>query len=198
MAFDSKLADQDGSLHYPKNWPSEFVTGDASRFAARYRAAKAAKIEFDKGISVTISEAYSSFVKFFLAFSAFEMFQEAFGINKPTDVQALDKKHNGGVIVQELRNIHFKNPQFFNFIEKKLDKGAVKKNLQKLTSGQDVCTIYLAKSFRHIFAHGILTPSADGSDPAITKKVGDIMYRYLMSIMDIDASTLAGNILAAR
>lgn len=198
MAFDSGLADQSGRLHYPKNWPNEFVSGDASRFAARYRAAKAARVDFDAGISEKVSDAYSAFTKLFLAFTAFEMFQKAFGITQPTDIQALDKKHGGNAIVKKMRAIHASSPQFFNFIESMLDSSAMKKNLAKLTSGQDVCAVYLAKSFRHIFAHGILTPSADGSDPKISKEIGEILYQYLMDIMDAEAAVLAGRIVSGR
>lgn len=57
-----------------------------------------------------------------------------------------------------------------------------------------VAFIYLAKSFRHIFAHGILTPSAQGSDPKITQEIGEILYQYLMDIMDSEAAVLAGKI----
>lgn len=198
MAFDTRLADQSGRLHYPRNWPNEFVSGDASRFAARYRAAKAARMVFDDGISEKVSDAYSAFTKLFLAFTAFEMFQKAFGITRPSDIRALDKKHGGHAIVQKIRVIHSSSPQFFNFIENMLDSSAMKKNLAKLTSGQDVCAVYLAKSFRHLFAHGVLTPSADGSDPKISKKIGDILYQYLMDIMDAEAAVLASKIVSAR
>jgi hypothetical protein len=198
LAFNTKLADQSGRLHYPKNWPSEFVSGDASRFAARYRVAKAARVDFDDGISEKVSEAYSAFTKLFLAFTAFEMFQKAFGITKPKDIQALDKKHGGHAIVQRIRAIHSRAPKFFNFIESMLDPGSMKKNLGKLTGGQDVCAVYLAKSFRHIFAHGILTPSANGSDPKISKEIGEILYQYLMDIMEAEAAALAGKVVFER
>lgn len=198
MAFDLRLADQSGKLHYPENWPNEFVSGDASRFAARYRAAKAVRVDFEDGITEKVSDAYSAFIKLFLAFTAFETFQKAFGVTQPSDIQALDKKHGGNAIVQKLRVIHSSSPQFFTFIESMLNSSAMKKNIAKLTSGQDVCAINLAKSFRHIFAHGILTPNAAGSDPKISKEIGEILYQYLMDIMDSEAAVLAGNILSAR
>ena len=190
MSFNPQLADSDGRKHYPSNWPNHYVSNDASRFVARYRIAKAAEINFDSGISGQIGNAYSAFTKLFLAYSAFEVFQKAFSLSSD-DINSLDNQYSGSNVVAGLKRLHDESPNFFPFIQSQLNSGPAKKNIDRFVTGNSVTALSLAKSFRHIFAHGMLTPSSDGSDSQITKRIGDVLYDHIMKIMDAEASLLA-------
>ncbi|MFV1922529.1 MAG: hypothetical protein ACMZ63_08000 [Methylotenera sp.] len=190
MSFNPQLADSDGKMHFPSNWPNKFVSEDAGRFVARYRIAKAAKVDFDGGISEKIGCAYSAFIKLFLAYSAFEAFQKTFSLSS-SDIDKLDQKYGGDQVVLSLKTLHNSSPKFFRFIQSHLNSGPAKKNISNFINGNAVTAISLAKSFRHIFAHGVLTPSSDGSESNTTKKIGLTLYNHLMHIMDAEAASMA-------
>ena len=51
--------------------------------------------------------------------------------------------------------------------------------------GNDPCNAtYLASAIRHLFAHGVLTPNANGANPEHVITICDVLYDALFSVMN--------------
>lgn len=165
-------------------------TDVVNRFIARFRLAKEFKeIKFDTYTSDT-AIGYNSLVKVFLAYSAFEQFLEIMGKDRSSVnsilIQYNSTKHINYILRED------KNKRFYDFLCTHLDKKRTdqkeEKKLTKVYNKSSDNIIYIASSIRHIFAHGLLSPSANRCKPETVKNICDCIFNFLIEVMDKEFS----------
>lgn len=185
-----------GTAHYPSSWTkwedakakgyAPFAFGfttyaDVNRFGARFRMARA----FD-GLSLgdygseTVA-GYSSLFRVFLCWTTFEQYLRALG-QQHDEASAWYAALLPDGLVGECRADDSAN-KFFQFIRQHTKRKA-KTMLAKHLAGESICPTYLAAGIRHVFAHGILTPNANGADPAAVARICDRLAAALLAAMD--------------
>jgi hypothetical protein len=178
--------------NYPKAW-SRFTSQNRTsnnidkyaRWAARFRLAKSFK-GLDLGdhyIDQDTPQLYSAIARIFLAYSAFEEYCSSIGIKtKEEDVKVLEDEESQRATIQIIRELDPKNA-FSGFLEKHLKSGN-QKMMQRFIDGQDVNISFLAKSTRHVFAHGILAAHSTNLSSECFEKISQLIANFLLDCMD--------------
>lgn len=153
-----------------------------NRFGARYRLAKAFKsIELDGYHAATVN-GYCSLTRLMLAWGAFEGLLIAIGKTKH-DLEQISSRYDYAGLLKELGK---SDPErrFFSFVRENIHNKNQKGEVQKFITGQPCCGLTLAKSVRHIFVHGLLTPSANQTEPTLAAAVCEQLTFCLFKVMD--------------
>jgi hypothetical protein len=171
--------------------------GTLSRWAARFRLAKSFKgIDVgDAYTGVDTPQMYSAIVRIFLVYSSFETYCKIFDIcaGHESEVEFLhssflERQPEQKGIISEIRNLD-KDNQLFQFLANHLSHKKTKGMMENFIRGGDVNVSFLAKSMRHVFAHGVLTANSGGLSPkrfdGISQKISD----FLLDCMDSDFDT---------
>ncbi len=179
--------------NYPKAW-SRFTSQNRTsnnidkyaRWAARFRLAKSFK-GLDLGdhyIGQDTPKLYSAISRIFLTYSAFEEYCSSIGINpkKEDDVKVLEDEESQKATIQTIRELDPQNA-FSGFLEKHLIRGN-KLMMQSFLNGQDVNVSFLAKSTRHVFAHGVLAAHSTNLSSECFEKISQIIANFLLDCMD--------------
>jgi hypothetical protein len=199
-------------MYYPKDWDKftkaikkkkaieilnlanedeKELLAKVNRFAARYRLAKS----FDGVILNRYNEetvkAYSSIIKVFLSYTAFEIFLKIIKKNEQTllqesfsDIQ-LKKISNSIITLNNDKNILSSIKEKMPFKIK--DSGNKTKLEVFLSKKGDYYKniLIVAEIIRHKFAHGILTANLNNSESKSTIKICEIITeRILFKVMD--------------
>lgn len=151
-----------------------------NRFAHRYRLARSFSGVGLDGYAYTTVAGYSGLFGAFLMWSAFEQLLKITGT--PQALYHPDDNaypHDFGVEAVKVEDPTFR---FYSMVAEKSNESA-KKQLNAFMTGQPFNFTYLASTIRHIFAHGILTPTANktriGAVVAITSLVNDAHFMIL-------------------
>lgn len=158
--------------------------GDITRVNARFRVAKSFNgIELNE-FSEKVKNGYSALIKATLVYSAFESYVKLFfEPNATICVNEEGKNLIGSLssqkIIDDIRKID-KKKKFYDFIAKNCNK-----TLKKILSKNDNPIVFL-ESIRHIFAHGKLTPTANGALPNDVVKICNILSDFFLEIIEED------------
>jgi hypothetical protein len=178
--------------NYPKAW-SRFTSQNRTsnniakyaRWSARFRLAKSFK-GLDLGdhyIGEDTPQRYSAIARIFFAYSAFEEYCSSIGIEtKEDDVRVLEDEESQRSAIQIIRKLDPKNI-FAGFLEEHLKHGN-KLMMQRFLNGQDVNVSFLAKSTRHVFAHGALAAHSMDISSECFEKISQIIANFLLNCMD--------------
>lgn len=155
-----------------------------NRFYARYRLARAFRGMTLEGYSAATTEGYNALTKVSLHWSAFEQLKRALRLQ---DSRELARKYEYSNYLGQIR-LADPDGKFFNFVVEQLDADALKKPVGDFLKGESCNTLVLAKSVRHIFLHGPLTPNVKGLAPATVTSICDALSQSLTEIMDHEFS----------
>ncbi|MBP6738716.1 MAG: hypothetical protein KA146_01940 [Leptospiraceae bacterium] len=174
-----------------KNEDEKELLKKVNRFAARYRLAKS----FDGVILNRYNEdtvkTYSSIIKVFLSFTAFEIFLQII----PKNEEILLKESFNDTELKKISNSIIKlnkDKNILSSIKEKLpfkpkDLGNKDKLELFLSKKENYYTkiFVVAEIIRHKFAHGILTANLNNSESKSTIKICEIITeRILFKVMD--------------
>ena len=161
-----------------------------SQWSARFRFAKSFK-GLDLGESYKTKDtplSYASITRIFLVYSAFETYCKALGIQcgDESQVRFLQDNSLRETTLLEIRQADPDN-KLFIFLASHLNRNNTK-IMNDLIEGK-VSTInisFLAKSIRHVFAHGVLTGNAGGLSAKRLEKIAKLSSNFLLECMDND------------
>jgi hypothetical protein len=167
---------------------------DIIRFASRYRVAKSFKGVLLEDFSSETTDGYSGLFQLFLSWSTFEQFLMISGLKQnDNDIRELFDKYNAANLCDEIRAFD-KGNVFYSFILSKVNNSH-KSEIEKLFADKPLNSSYLASGIRHIFAHGLLTPHANGSQPKNVVKICKLISDFLLNIVDSEFSKQMNNCL---
>lgn len=157
--------------------------GELNRLSARYRLAKSFEGINLKEYNKTTADGYSSILRVFLTYSAFEQLLACCGIKNNSLLQSLPN-YGSQEIDKKLRSI--KNYElFFETIFEHLDRENHRKQIRAfLNNNSDYNLLYLPAGIRHIFAHGKLTPNSKNIEPNSAIFISNVLVEFLFSVMD--------------
>lgn len=156
--------------------------GDVNRFLARLDVA----IKFEEarfsGFSGPTRETYSSLIRLFLAWSAFERMAHVIGMarNGTLNYQKLGELLSKVSLSGDKgtdRSIAALYP-----LLAETSKGALKRTLETAGSAQPLSATNLLKALRHAFVHGVLTAHAGGVRPARLRHASDLLTQQLIEV----------------
>jgi len=154
---------------------------DVSRFAARYRVAKAFQGITLDGYSGDTITGYNSLLRVFLTWSAFERFLRVIG-HTQTSIEPLLTPYRPNDCLAALRKDDI-GKTFYDFVAPRVNQDH-QSRLQEFSNGTLANPTFLASAVRHLFAHGHLTAHAGGSSPEHVDQVCEILVYFHMSVMD--------------
>lgn len=157
--------------------------GDVNRFGARFRVAVSFKEIVLEGYGSETADGYSALCKVFLAWSAFEAFMKVFDIDQKS-AETVINSYSATTVVSKIRTLD-ENDSFYKFIYERVNK-THQKQLDEYFTSNPCNALYLASAIRHLFAHGPLTPNASKVRPSIVCEICQLLYEFLIHVMDSD------------
>lgn len=193
--------------HYPRSWKKFIERSRESRqnptvnlltsnfpilsqWSARFRFAKSFK-GLDLGEAYKTEDTplgYASIMRIFLVYSAFETYCKALDCQAGDENQVKFLQDNAlrKTTLLEIRKLDSDN-KLFIFLASHLNKSntQIMNNFIKgEVSGINIS--FLAKSIRHVFAHGVLTGNAGGLSAKRFEKISKLISEFLLECMDSD------------
>ncbi len=161
-----------------------------NRFFARYRFARAFKGLDLEGYSDETTNGYNSLTKVTLHWTAFEQLCRAIKI---TNMRVIGQRHSYDECLKSIReadpqNIFFKSVKFHITTPDQINQ------LDAFINNGACSSLTLAKSIRHIFLHGPLTPNINGCSPNAVSDICDALCKSLVEIMDIEFASRASEL----
>jgi|GEM_PF-899107 len=193
--------------HYPRSWKKFIERSRESRqnptvnlltsnfpilsqWSARFRFAKSFK-GLDLGEAYKTEDTpsgYVSIMRVFLVYSAFETYCKALNCQcgNEDQVRFLQENSLGEKTLLEIRKLDSGN-KLLTFLASHLNRN----NSQIMNNfiNGEVASInisFLAKSIRHVFAHGVLTGNAGGLSAKRFEKIAKLISDFLLACMDDD------------
>jgi hypothetical protein len=153
-----------------------------NRFCARYKVARAFKgVELD-GIGDSTRLGYGAMLRLILVWGALEALVKALNANMYT-TKDFAERSNFSALLTELHG--FPDSQvFFKFVNKNLNNKSQSAEVDKFLQGKPCNCITLAKVVRHIFLHGLLSPSVKGADPTAVSNICNLLSDCLFEVID--------------
>lgn len=192
-----------GAGHYPTRWArwsdlrrlSEgprvlglaCTDADLNRFAARYRAAHAfSGISLD-GYSSAIEDGYSASIRLFMVYAAFDAACRSKKC-EPFSAGAWIDEFVGVEAVRSARGLDA-GDRLMNAILPHLRKALVPR-LTQYMSGNTSSVLPPFMAIRHLFVHGVLTPSFARTDPNAYAALCNHLSQTVLAALDDDFTTL--------
>ncbi len=166
----------------PKQSAHVLNDGDVTRFANRYRIARAfSSITFQDDFSMKAEnvDAYGAMMRTFLAFSAWEVLSMKEDDGKYGSCVGEDMQSQ---IRKQIRK-RYKSHAFIEFLAQRADKRA-ELILRGFMNGESTDPLSLAGGVRNIFAHGFLPANAKGTTPQATRDICGWLADYVMVNID--------------
>lgn len=154
---------------------------DINRFNARFRAASAFRSVMLEGYSDTVIKGYTEYTRLLMTYSAFELLLKIVGKTQVTVRADLDAA-GADSLLAELRELDEENA-FYHFIYARVNS-AHQAELSNYFANDPCNLAYLASAIRHIYAHGLLTPSANGGEPMVAAIISQKISNFLLCFMD--------------
>jgi hypothetical protein len=176
--------------HHPAVNPSSSNFSTLSQWSARFRFAKSFK-GLDLGEAYKTEDtprSYASITRIFLVYSAFETYCNALNIRCGDEAQVRFLQDNllRETTLSEIRKADPDN-KLFIFLASHLNRNNTQ-IMNNLIKGEvsNINISFLAKSIRHIFAHGVLTGNAGGLSAKRLEKIAKLISNFLLECMDKD------------
>lgn len=185
-------------MSYPTSWarycggvshvdPSAYglsaSVADINRWAARYRAAKAFRGILLDGYSESVQDGYSALCRVVFTWSAFERFLPIVGLTQDTCVELFNRSDSTEVAAQ-VASLDSKG-RFYDFVHARAN-ARHKAELERWRNREPHNFTHLDSAIRHIFAHGHLTPSVAGMEPAQSSVVCNLLCDHMLNVMDAE------------
>ena len=161
-----------------------------NRFFARYRFARAFKGLELEGYSDETTSGYNALTKVTLHWTAFEQLCRAIKI---TDMRMIGQRHSYDECIKSIREADPQNI-FFRSVKFHITTPDQKIQLDAFINNGTCSSLTLAKSIRHIFLHGPLTPNVNGCSPHAVSAICDALCKSLVEIMDIEFANTASDL----
>lgn len=181
--FQSQLA----AHHTARDLGFPCKDGDVSRFLARYRLADSFRgVTLDRYAAGTVA-AYSSLLRLFLAWSAFEQFAVVIGLRTRATLEhdridALLARHPSPRATVALRST---GRTFLEYMTTFVDSPSLKARI--LGRNQDPPSAgSVARGLRHTFAHGPLTVHGGGKRPKRLSALANALADWLLDVMRVE------------
>lgn len=152
---------------------------DVFPFGNRYRLAHAFQGLELAGYSSSTKQGYAALTRVTLYYSAFEAFLRATGKTAEVFLRGLDP----ATCLYDIRAADV-DGRFMRFVRMKLTKKSEQRAWDEFLRGRDCSPVILAAGVRHIFLHGDLTPSSNGTEPAICVAISERLTLALKRTMD--------------
>jgi len=95
------------------------------------------------------------------------------------------RNHKPIRLAGKIRDID-KEQAFWLFVQSRLHSPKQKQELENAYYGKTDNITILASSIRHIFAHGPLTPNANGTSPEAVINICSILCQFLVDVVDAE------------
>jgi hypothetical protein len=166
----------------------EHIEGNLTRVDARYSVAKSfQKVVLDDYAPSTV-EGYSALMRAFLVYSALESYVRVLNpkskkiCKKALMISDTERVRKLSETILKLDN----KRKFYQFILDFSDKKYMKEDLKSFYEGKEHNPVCLLASIRHIFVHGYLTPSVNGTTPKKVKKICDLLSDFFLEQIEND------------
>lgn len=169
----------------PNDYGFTAVNADINRWAARYRVARAFRGLLLEGYSDSTGSGYSGLCQVFFTWSAFERFLPIIDLDqrRSGDLFMSDYSETVRQRVAELD----REGRFYGFVDARCN-AMHQEELRKWQNEEPQNFTYLASAIRHIFVHGHLTPHVDGTEPARSAEICNIVSEHILEVMDWEFS----------
>jgi len=146
------------------------VHADLNRFAARFRVARSFRGLNLHDYGQDTVAGYGGLLRVFLTWSAFEQYLSILPMHQ-ADCGTLLKPHISDEVIDTIRESD-DDQRFFTMIAKKTNPKN-RDQINRYLASRSFNFSYLASAIRHVFAHGDLTPHAEGADPWGVRRLCD-------------------------
>ena len=158
----------------------------ANRYAARYRFATSVADITLKGYTTDTNAGYTALARVSFAYSAFDALLTLIGVPYK-DASKVLAGYPYKRWINQLRKHDAKN-SFFGFVSQRVAGHHETANMEQFLRGQGCDITALARSVRHIFFHGELTPNAGGCSPQDVCRICECLFANLVEVMDREFS----------
>ncbi|WP_139691318.1 hypothetical protein [Aeromonas sobria] len=193
---------------WPKFWEIEkshgnfsaypFLTGtrigNVARFHARYSFAADLNALNIKNATPSTNRGYTSLLRLFSVWSALESYFKLFCDDKHQlrnfYIARYDtaKRHNLNLA---LRALSPATDAFFKFIRDEDNTDSTHKNkINDFLNGNSYDPSYLLSGARHVFGHGVLTPSSGGASTAQIEKISNLLKNFFLDVINCDFNSV--------
>ena len=163
--------------------------GQLARWSARFRLAKSFKgLDLGNAYSgLDTPQLYSAIIRIFLVYSAFETYCHIIGLNPSNEsqVKSLQDSQVQKKVIKAIRDLDTENA-ISKFLVQHLTGRQLKQMICDFKDGREVNVSCLARSIRHVFAHGILAATSIGLSPKRFNQVSQLISDFLLDCMDRD------------
>lgn len=183
--------------HFPLGWDdSRPYDTQINAFKVRFRIANAYEgLTLKEGINANTASCYSELIRLVLTYSAYEVFQDAFGLKADDKRDEIEEKYNKQAIIDQLFRSRWGNHSdkeryepLFSFIKKKSISPRLAENAANIFYQDKGSLVLLAESIRHVFIHAELAPASWGGDAFLTARLCNVLSGFLLEVMYKDAS----------
>lgn len=183
MSYPTSWIKYDDAAPYvdPKAYGFSASVADINRWGARFRSARAFKGLELEGYSQAVQAGYSALCRVVFTWSAFERFLPIVGFTQDT-CSPLFASPASAAVAHQVAQLDAER-RFYGFVHSRANT-THKTELSLWQNNDPYNFTYLVSAIRHIFAHGYLTPSVEGMDPADCCRICDLLCDHLLEIMD--------------
>ncbi|WP_460194429.1 hypothetical protein [Thermosynechococcus sp. FA-CM-4201] len=166
------------------------LVGDYQHLAkwhARFRLAKSFQgLNLSNSYAQGTAQIYSSFTRVFFTYTAFEVYCSALGLNasRESQIDSLLDTREQQKIISRIRQIDPRN-KLIDYLLCYIRPG-LRQQLEDFKNGQEVNVTCLAKSIRHIFAHGKIAAHSPGLSSDKINTICTLTSDFLLETMDND------------
>ena len=139
-----------------------------------------------KGYTEDTHAGYTALARASFAYSAFDALLDLVGVPYK-DASKILQRYPTARWINELR-AHDPKHLFFEFVHQRVAGKHETANIEQFLKGQGCDITALARSVRHIFFHGELTPNAGGSAPQDVSQICGCLFSKLVQVMDTEFS----------
>jgi hypothetical protein len=164
-------------------FPKNVGAGDINRLNTRLRVARDFESISIRGLGAESTLGYEAFFRVFLAHSALERFLRVVGYN----VHEIEDKlspHDCDKVFATISKCDAQRKLHDFLVPRLEDKPA--KRLTACYDGDCRNTTYVSAAIRHIFAHGHLSPQANGIRPKSVHNICSALSQHLIAFMDFE------------
>lgn len=167
------------------------LVGDYQHLAkwhARFRLAKSFQgLNLSNSYAQGTAQIYSSFTRVFFTYTAFEVYCSAFSLeaSHESQIDSLLDKLEQQKIISRVRQIDPKN-KLIDYLLPHIKVPKLRQQLENFKNGQEVNVTCLAKSIRHIFAHGKIAAHSAGLSSNKINTICTLTSDFLLETMDSD------------
>lgn len=153
---------------------------EVNRFRARYRLARAFKGASFDGYSPPVARGYDALMRLMLTWSALEMLLPAIGESREKISSVVDWTASTQTLYSMPGAV-----SYFKFIDTKL-KNKQRKKIAPFFEAKSCCGLEMAAAVRHVFAHGLLTPTAQGTDGDHAAAICEHLVEGIFEVVDAE------------